>query len=360
MGAVVVTQKQEEITTVNSIPHTRPRTHSSTTFYSSTQLSTVRLIFKSESALQAYLSFLCEKKKCKYKKNFLLGFLFLESFDPNTLKFGKHCNSFHNFSSHSGMIQDDPIKSQEFLRQLGVWEQYLMVVSVICGLNDFMRSDWHALWQQIEMQCTEPPPHTFPAVCDRISEKFSLYDSELQFFLKTVNMTTVFDLLVACLNHLPFPLAVMEMSAGSRWFPISHVNPAFVSLTGYGEDELKGMTIETFCRDLDPALLTRMRTEILQSDGSRAILPLRRSDGSLLTCAVGLIPIFDVNRSVICFLGLFDDITSSDYCLTRLKVLSDLLDSISPDLNIFPPNVGDGCHSSFFEEDDQTQSGYLI
>jgi PAS domain S-box-containing protein len=320
-------------------------------------LGTVRMILHLETAQHAYLSFVSEKivTQQQSSQNFILEMTYIDFFQnlgtPKVMKFGKHCNSFHNFSSHSGMIQDDPIKSQEFLRQLGVWEQYLMVVSVICGLNDFMRSDWHALWQQIEMQCTEPSPHTFPAVCDRISEKFFLYDSELQFFLKTVNMTTVFDLLVACLNHLPFPLAVMEMSAGSRWFPISHVNPAFVSLTGYGEDELKGMTIETFCRDLDPALLTRMRTEILQSDGSRAILPLRRSDGSLLTCAVGLIPIFDVNRSVICFLGLFDDITSSDYCLTRLKVLSDLLDSISPDLNLPPCEDNPFCGTSV---------GYLI
>jgi PAS domain S-box-containing protein len=348
MGVVVTRQHEMG---GNHLPRARTRTHSSSTLYSFTQLSTVRLILKSDSALQAFLCFLSDLQKSKYKNNFIQSLSYLETFDPSATNFGPTSSSFHQFSSYSSLIQDDPNKSLEFLRQLEDCEQYLMVVSVICGLNDFMRSDWHALWQQIEMQSTDPPPQTFPAVCREIAERFSAHDSEFQFFLKTGEVTTVFDLLVACLKHLPFPLAVMEMSASADWFPISTVNAAFVALTGYTEEQVKGMTIKSLCSDFDRDLLALMRTEILQGDGTRAILPLHRSDGSIMTCAVGVIPIFDADRSVICFLGLLDDIASPNSSLTRLKILSDLLDSIPSDLNLSPCEDNPFCGTSV---------GYLI
>ena len=337
----------------------RARTHSSSSsVFSLTQLSTIRLIFKTDCALQAFLCYVAEVQTSKHTKyNFIQSFLYLESIDPNIIKFGRNVNNFHHFSSYSNLLRDDLDKSREFLKELMECEQYLMVVSVICGLNDFMRSDWHALWQQIEMQCTDPGPQTFPSVCHGVAERFSMHDSELQFFLKTVDMLTVFDLLVSCLKHLPFPLAVMEMSPASHWFPISTVNAAFVALTGYSDDEIRGMTIESLCSDLDGELLALMRTGILQGDVSRAILPLRRHDGSIMTCAVGLIPILDANHSVINFLGLLDDVASPNFSLTRLKILSDLLDSISPHLNILTRNVRD-CHSFF--EVDKVRSGLLI
>jgi PAS domain-containing protein len=282
-------------------------------------LGTIRMILYLETAQHAFLSFLNDGKiiiqqlqqqgqqgqqgqqQQHGSQNFVREMSYIEFLSrlrshndfSKAIEFGLTSSSFHQFSSYSSLIQDDPNKSLEFLRQLEDCEQYLMVVSVICGLNDFMRSDWHALWQQIEMQSTDPPPQTFPAVCHEISERFSAHDSELQFFLKTGEVMTVFDLLVACLKHLPFPLAVMEMSASAEWFPISTVNAAFVALTGYPEEEIKGMTIKSLCCDFERDLLTLMRTEILQGDGSRAILRLRGSDGSIMTCAVGVIPIFD-------------------------------------------------------------------
>jgi PAS domain S-box-containing protein len=328
-------------------------------------LGTIRMILHLETAQHAFLSFLNEETILQQQqgqqgsKNFVREMSYIELISrvrshndfSKAVGFGPTSSSFHQFSSYSSLIQDDPNKSLEFLRQLEDCEQYLMVVSVICGLNDFMRSDWHALWQQIEMQSTDPPPQTFPAVCREIAERFSAHDSEFQFFLKTGEVTTVFDLLVACLKHLPFPLAVMEMSASAEWFPISTVNAAFVALTGYTEEQVKGMTIKSLCSDFDRDLLALMRTEILQGDGTRAILPLHRSDGSIMICAVGVIPIFDADRSVICFLGLLDDIASPNSSLTRLKILSDLLDSIPSDLNLSPCEDNPFCGTSV---------GYLI
>jgi PAS domain S-box-containing protein len=188
------------------------------------------------------------------------------------------------------------------------------------------------------MQSVDPPPHMFPPVCGEISEKFSSYESELQNLLRTLTGTSVLDLLVGCLKSLPFPLVVMEMTVERQWFPITTVNSAFEELSGFSEQDVKGLTIHSFVNDCykHEDLLSLIRSEMLRAERSKAILPLNRKDGVTMICAVGVIPLISSNNTINSFLVLFDDISSPNYCMTRLKIFSDLLDSISPHLDQLP------------------------
>jgi PAS domain S-box-containing protein len=337
---------------------TQLRTSSSASALSSTstRTATLRLILKTDLARQAFLCYLDEERKKKKKRrietanNFIKDFLYLENKslslserEKRLSQIGQNSTSFHNFSAFADKIRDDPSLSVAFLERLESLEHYLMVVSVICDLNDFMKSEWHALWQQIEMQSSDPPPHLFPSVCGEISEKFTSYESELQNLLRTLNGASVLDLLVGCLKSLPFPLVTMEMTTERQWFPITTVNTAFEELTGLAEHQVKGLTVHSFLSDphRHEDSLSVMLTDMLRGKISKTVLPLSRQDGHAATCVIGAIPIVDSNDSITSFLVLFDDISSPDYCLTRLKIFSDLLDSISTDLNHPPAPVAD-------------------
>jgi PAS domain S-box-containing protein len=326
---------------------TQLRTSSSASALSSTstRTATLRLILKTDLARQAFLCYLDEERKKKRRteaaNNFMKDFLYLENKslserEKRLSQIGQNSTSFHNFSAFADKIRDDPSLSVAFLERLESLEHYLMVVSVICDLNDFMKSEWHALWQQIEMQSSDPPPHLFPSVCGEISEKFTSYESELQNLLRTLNGASVLDLLVGCLKSLPFPLVMMEMTTERQWFPITTVNTAFEELTGLAEHQVKGLTVHSFLSDphRHEDSLSVMLTDMLRGKISKTVLPLSRQDGHAATCVIGAIPIVDSNDSITSFLVLFDDISSPDYCLTRLKIFSDLLDSISSDLNL--------------------------
>jgi hypothetical protein len=307
------------------------------------------MIFQVETAQQAFLAFLHQRthqqKQNSRAKNLIQEMLFIQLFshlettqeeDPlgDFDDFGQNSTSFHNFSAFADKIRDDPSLSVAFLERLESLEHYLMVVSVICDLNDFMKSEWHALWQQIEMQSSDPPPHLFPSVCGEISEKFTSYESELQNLLRTLNGASVLDLLVGCLKSLPFPLVTMEMTTERQWFPITTVNTAFEVFSGFTEHQVKGLAFKSLNANLNLELISVIRSEMLTGQVSRAIFPFCRTSGVMAACVIGVIPIVDVNHAISSFLVLFDDISSPDYCLTRLKIFSDLLDSISSDLNL--------------------------
>jgi PAS domain S-box-containing protein len=319
-----------------------------------TLVSTLRLIIKTDSARHAFLCFLHQEKKKRKEENFIKHFFYLENKSKTERilsRIGRNSSSFHNYATVADQIRDDPSLSLAFLNQLEGLEQYLMVVSVICDLNEFMRSDWHALWQQVEMQSVDPPPHMFPPVCGEISEKFSSYESELQNLLRTLTGTSVLDLLVGCLKSLPFPLVVMEMTVERQWFPITTVNSAFEELSGFSEHELIGSAFKALNPNLNIELITRIRSEILTGQVSKVMFPLYRNNGIMMACAIGAIPLVDANHTIIAFLVLFDEITASTHCLSRLKIFSDLVDAISSDLNISPSEQHLSSSSS---------AGYLI
>lgn len=93
-----------------------------------------------------------------------------------------------------------------------------------------------------------------------------------------------------------------------------------------------------FHRHIDLELVKSMRLDMLSGHTSKATILITRKDGVDVKCVLGVIPILDHHETISHFIALLDNITTPDYCLSRLKVFSDLVDSISFDINVPPPD----------------------
>lgn len=103
----------------------------------------------------------------------------------------------------------------------------------------------------------------------------------------------------------------MTLSSADDDMPLVLANDAFLTLTGYGRDEVIGRN----CRFLqgsktDPEARARLRRAI--ATGAEVLVPITnyRKDGSEFENFVFLVPIFGVGRTVKYYMGSQYDITA--------------------------------------------------
>lgn len=108
--------------------------------------------------------------------------------------------------------------------------------------------------------------------------------------------------------------------------PIIFVNQAFLTLTGYDEDEVLGQNFNFMMeRNTDPEALTEIATAFGGARDLQTEVPCRRKNGSLVWVAIFISPVWDESRNVVQHFASFMDITQHKGVEDRLRLLQDEL-----------------------------------
>ncbi len=93
--------------------------------------------------------------------------------------------------------------------------------------------------------------------------------------------------------------------------PIIFANPAFYSISGYGEDEIIGSN----CRflqgaDTDPVIVQDLRSAVAERRPFSGLLVNYRKDGEAFVNELTVNPVFDAQGNLLNFVGLQNDVTA--------------------------------------------------
>jgi len=116
---------------------------------------------------------------------------------------------------------------------------------------------------------------------------------------------------------------IMIVDAGQADTPIIYVNPAFVKMTGYPEQEVMGKNYQFLHgEDRDQPVLQELCTALREQRGCRVVLRSYRKDGSLFWNELTLEPVQDEAGTVTHFIWILSDVTEHTSHAARLTRLA--------------------------------------
>ena len=116
---------------------------------------------------------------------------------------------------------------------------------------------------------------------------------------------------------------IMLVAAEPADNPIIYVNPAFVKMTGYPEQEVVGKGYQFLLgEDRYQPVLQELRAALREQRGCRVVLRSYRKDGNLFWNELTLEPVQDEAGAVTHFIGILSDITEHTSYAARLTQLA--------------------------------------
>ncbi|HVQ30045.1 MAG TPA: PAS domain-containing protein, partial [Vicinamibacteria bacterium] len=103
---------------------------------------------------------------------------------------------------------------------------------------------------------------------------------------------------------------VTILDARSSEYPVTYANPAFVSMTGYGAEELRGKNLRLLRgADTDVAALTAMRDAFAAGRPTRVLLKNYRKDGKPFWNDLSASPLYDPAGRITHYVAVQTDVT---------------------------------------------------
>lgn len=103
---------------------------------------------------------------------------------------------------------------------------------------------------------------------------------------------------------------VTILDARSSEYPVAYANPAFVSMSGYGVEELRGKNLRLLRgEDTDVAALTAMRDAFAAGRPTRVLLKNYRKDGTTFWNDLSASPLFDPAGRITHYVAVQTDVT---------------------------------------------------
>jgi PAS domain S-box-containing protein len=133
------------------------------------------------------------------------------------------------------------------------------------------------------------------------------------------------------IRHSPIATVVSDPNEADN--PLVAVNPAFLELTGYSEEEVLGRNCR-FLRgpDTENTQTTKLRDAIYERHATLAELVNYRKDGSRFRNAVMIAPLFDEAGKVEYFVGSQIEVKPAEESITvvRQEQAAEIVDRLSP------------------------------